>query len=134
MASDQSRPKLSLLIVEDDKMALNIIVRMVGMEFPGCTIRTAENGIIGVQLYKELPPDIVLTDINMPQMGGIEMAREIRSIDVNATFIVMTAYSDKDLLERFREIGFCVYLLKPLNFEELFAGIKKCSAGMKQQG
>jgi len=127
MTSDKSRPLLSLLIVEDDKMALSIIVRMVANEFPHCTIHSAENGIMGLELYKELTPDLVITDINMPGMGGIEMAREIRSIDVNARFIVMTAYSDIDLLEKFQEIGFCVYLLKPLKFEELFAAIEKCS-------
>lgn len=126
MTSDKSRP-LSLLIVEDDKMALNIIVRMVANEFPYCTIHSAENGIMALELYQELTPDLIITDINMPWMGGIEMAREIRSIDVNARFIVMTAYSDKDLLEKFQEVGFCVYLLKPLNFEELFAAIEKCS-------
>ena len=127
MTSDKSRPLLSLLIVEDDKMALNIIVRMVANEFPHCTIHSAWNGIMGLELYQELTPDLVITDINMPWMGGIEMAREIRSIDANARVIVMTAYSDKDLLEKFQEVGFCVYLLKPLNFEELFAAIEKCS-------
>ena len=100
---------------------------MVANEFPHCTINSAENGIMGLELYQELTPDLVITDINMPGMGGIEMAREIRSIDANARFIVMTAYSDKDLLEKFQEVGFCVYLLKPLNFEELFAAIEKCS-------
>ena len=52
------------------------------------------------------------------------MAREIRSIDVNSTFIVMTAYNDEDLLDKFQEIGFCVYLLKPLKFEELYREVR----------
>jgi len=124
MTSDKTRPQLSLLIVEDDKMALNIIVRMVASEFPHCTIHTAENGIVGLKLYGELTPELVITDINMPGMGGIEMAREIRSIDVNSTFIVMTAYNDEDLLDKFQEIGFCVYLLKPLKFEELYREVR----------
>ena len=128
MLSDKARPSLSLLVVEDDKKAREIIVRMIAMKFPDCTIHTAENGLIGLKLYKELTPDLVFTDINMPLMDGIEMARAIRSVDVNSTFIVMTAYSDKNLLEKFQEIGFCVYLLKPLDFGALFAAIEKCSA------
>jgi YesN/AraC family two-component response regulator len=126
MATVQSHAKFSLLIVEDDKTARDIIVRMVSLHFPDCTMFTAENGKVGVELFKERAPDIVLTDVNMPEMDGIEMAREIRSLNAEATYIVLTAYSDKGSFEKFTEIGYCAYLMKPIDFKELFATIETC--------
>jgi len=133
MTPVQSLPPLSLLIVEDDQAAGRVIVRMLAMEFPECTIYTAENGMQGVELFKQFRPDIVIADVNMPVMDGIQMVREIRSITVGATCIMVTAYSDQDVLDTFTDIGVCAYLLKPLDFKDLFASIKKCSADIMQE-
>jgi YesN/AraC family two-component response regulator len=126
METLQSLRSFSLLIVEDDKAASKIIANLIGMEFPGCTIYTADNGITGLELFKEYAPDIVITDVNMPVMDGVELARAIRSINADATYIVLTAYSDNTVFEKFREIGVCAYLLKPINFSDLFAAIERC--------
>lgn len=127
MPALQSPPPFSLLIVEDDRSACDIIARMVGLRYPDCTIYTADNGLKGLELFKKHSPDIVLTDVNMPVMDGVELAREIRSIKAKATYIVLTAYSSKIIFEKFKDIGVCAYLLKPIDFEELFAAIEKCS-------
>ena len=135
MASVQSPSPFTILIVEDDKTARDVIARMVGLKFPECAIYTADNGKIGLELYQEHRPGMVITDINMPEMDGIAMAREIRSMDAYATYIVLTAYSNKGFLEQFKEIGYCAYLMKPVNFQELFAMIEKCSVqGKPRQG
>lgn len=133
MATSQSLPSFSLLIVEDDKAACDIIAGMIGLEFPDYTISKANNGINGLELFKQTAPDIVITDINMPAMNGIEMAREIKLINDKATFIVLTAYGDKSYFDQFATIGFCAYLLKPIDFQQLFAMIEKCSAELEQQ-
>jgi len=124
----QSLPAFSLLIVEDDHAACDIISRMVALRFPGCTIYTADDGRKGLELFKEHTPDVVITDVNMPVMDGFELAREIRSINANATYIVLTAYTDQSILEKFERIGYCAYLLKPIDFNDLFAAIEKCNA------
>ena len=121
-------PSLSILIVEDDNTARDIIVRMSAKEFPDCSIHSAENGELGVQRYRELSPDLVITDVRMPLLDGIAMARAIRSLDAQAKFIVVTAFSDHASYLKFQEIGVCAYLLKPLDFMELFAAIEKCAA------
>lgn len=133
MASIQSHSSFSLLIVEDDESARDVIARMVALKFPACTISTAGNGKAGLELFKEQDPDIIITDINMPEMDGIEMARQIKSIRDSATCIVVTAHGDKAFFDQFTEIGFCAYLMKPVSFQELFAVIEKCGAEMKQQ-
>ncbi|HBG07353.1 MAG: hypothetical protein A2075_15465 [Geobacteraceae bacterium GWC2_58_44] len=133
MAPLQSFPSFSLLIVEDDQAACDILVRMVGLEFPGCTIYTADNGLKGLELFKLHTPDVVITDVNLPVMDGIEMAREIRLINAYATYIVLTAYNEKTIFDKFQQIGVCAYLLKPISFNELFEVIAKCSVESKLQ-
>jgi len=121
----------SLLVVEDDKSAREVLSRMVALKFPNCTLHAADNGVSGMELFKEFLPDLVVTDINMPVMEGFEMIREISSIHPGASFIVLTAYADKITFDKFKDLNVCTYLLKPLEFDELFAAIEKCSAGLK---
>lgn len=121
-----SRTASSILIVEDDRVIREMLGKVTQRKFRDVTIYLAENGRIGVDLFKEHMPEIVITDINMPVMDGIEMATEIKLIKSDAKFIVMTAYSDKVYFEKFSEIGFCEYLLKPVVLLTLFAAIEKC--------
>jgi YesN/AraC family two-component response regulator len=126
MATAQSLASFSLLFVEDDHMVCLAIGRIIARRFPDATVYTAENGRIGLELFKEHTPEIVITDINMPVMDGIEMARKIKSIKTDTMFIVLTGYNDKNYLERFGEIGFNDYIVKPVDFGKLFAAIEKC--------
>ena len=126
MPSFRSIPPFSLLLVEDDKTTREIVRGMVALKFPQCTIYTAEHGKKGLELFMEHTPDLVVTDINMPEMDGIEMARAIKAVNPNATYIVLSARNDKDYIEKFEEIGYCAYLLKPLDFNALLNAIKNC--------
>ncbi|HEY5521578.1 MAG TPA: response regulator [Desulfuromonadaceae bacterium] len=125
-ALSSSRTAPSILIVEDDRVICEMLGKVIQRKFLDVTMYLAENGRVGVDLFKEHTPEIVITDINMPVMDGIEMAAEIKSMKVDARFIVMTAYSDKVYFEKFSEIGFCEYLLKPIVLSTLFAAIEKC--------
>ena len=133
MTTPQSLRSFSLLIVEDEKDARDIVANMVSLEFPDCTIFTANNGVEGLELFKQHTPDIVITDVNLPVMDGVELAREIRAINGNATYIVLTAYTDQTVFDKFEDIGVCAYLLKPIDFTELFAAIEKCRFESKLQ-
>jgi len=128
MVTAQSIATFSLLFVEDDTMVCLAIGRMIARQFPDITVYTAENGQIGLELFKEHTPEIVITDINMPVMDGIEMAGKIKSIKTDTKFIVLTGYSDKNYLEKFSELGFDYYIIKPVDFGKLFVAIEKCRA------
>ena len=121
-----ARPALSVLIVEDDNDALKLISLVIAKKFPEVVIRTADNGEQGVELCRERMPDIVVTDINMTGMDGLQMAGAIKAINVDTRFIVLTGYSDREHLNKFREIGAIDYIIKPINFKKLFAAIQKC--------
>ncbi len=133
MASDRTSKKMSLLIVEDDMAALEILSTMVARKFPGISVYAAENGKTGVEVFKTHLPEVVITDINMPVMDGIEMAGQIKSIKADTRFIVLTAYTNRVYLEKFIEIGFSAYILKPVVFVKLFDAIENCLAELGEE-
>lgn len=116
---------IALLYVEDEADARSMVAKMVAMNYPGLAIYTAENGAVGLRMYAEHVPDVVMTDINMPVMDGIRMSREIRSLNPDARIIAVTAHSDTSYLLNAIEIGIHNYVLKPLNYQELFSVMDK---------
>jgi two-component system sensor histidine kinase/response regulator len=124
---------VSMLIVEDDKAARDVLGVMIAKKFPDISLYFAENGRTGVDLFKEHVPEIVITDVNMPVMDGIQMAREIKALNTDTMFIVITAYSDRNYFDKFNEIGCTDYINKPIQFAMLFEAINKCIAENNKQ-
>ncbi|HBA86634.1 MAG TPA: hybrid sensor histidine kinase/response regulator [Geobacter sp.] len=116
---------IALLYVEDEADARSMVAKMIAMNYPGLAIYSAENGAAGLRMYAEHVPDIVMTDINMPVMDGIRMSREIRNLNPDARIIAVTAHSDTSYLLSAIEIGIHNYVLKPLNYQELFSVMDK---------
>ena len=111
---------VALLFAEDEVEARDMLTRMLGLNYPGLKIYLAENGAVGLELFREFRPQLVMTDINMPLMNGIAMARQIRELEPEVTIIAVTAHSDTSYLLSAIEIGIDHYVLKPVNYEELF--------------
>jgi YesN/AraC family two-component response regulator len=126
---------ISILLVEDDTATLGILASILPIKFPDVTLYTANNGISGLELFKTRFPGIVVTDINMPEMGGVQMADKIRAIKPDAKIIVLTADTGKIILEEAVGEGFEIdhYIMKPVNFDILFAAIEQCISEIKQQ-
>ena len=123
----QSKAVPSILVAEDDLITRDVLCKILSTTFPRIHIYSVEDGRAGVELFKEHKPDIVITDISMPFMDGIQMAGEIKAVKGNTKFIVLTAYSGDELLfEKFKKIGFSDYLSKPIVFGKLFAAVEKC--------
>jgi len=74
----------------------------------------ANDGAEGLEAFRKKPTDIVVTDIQMPNMDGLTMAREIRNLDRNVPILVTTAFEQTDYLMRSLEIGIDQYVLKPI--------------------
>jgi len=81
----------------------------------------AEDGKVGLELFKEHQNtiDLVITDVNMPNMNGLEMAKEIKAINPNIPIIVATAFSNSEYLLEAIELGVDKYVLKPINIKKL---------------
>lgn len=115
---------LSVLYVEDDinirELGKEIILRKVEK------VLIAENGLTGYQLFLEHRPDIVVTDIKMPGMSGLELASQIKAVNKETEIIVSSAFSETEYLKKAIELGISVYVVKPFDSKKLFAAIEKC--------
>ena len=113
---------ITILYVEDDPTTHKLLRPM--LEGQGYRVFLAENGLEGLKLYREHSPDIILTDLKMPYMDGLEMARTIREEAPAAQIIMLTAYSDTDYLLSAIDIGLNQFIRKPVEFSKLQAVIQ----------
>ncbi len=79
----------------------------------------ATNGKEGIEKFKEVNPDIVITDIMMPELNGLDMAKELKKINSKVPIIVLSAFSDKDKLLNAIDVGIVKYFIKPFDPDEL---------------
>ncbi|HXE95530.1 MAG TPA: response regulator [Dongiaceae bacterium] len=128
-------PLISILLVEDDNDTLEILAAIIPVKFPDVALHTAVNGKTGLELFKTHLPDIVVTDINMPEIGGVQMVGRIRAIKPDAKIIVITADTGKATLEDAVGEGFEIdhYIMKPIDFGVLFAAIEQCLGKIAQR-
>lgn len=110
---------ISLLYVEDDPETRVLCSRVMRSRFPDVELYVAENGKIGLDLYKVHSPNIIITDINMPIMDGIQMTRLIKDINSEVTVIAVSANtSDNYRLDAFNA-GIKYYINKPIMIQTL---------------
>ena len=124
------KPDISILCVEDDPVNRNLLCIIIAQSFPDIEIHSAENGSIGLDLYREKRPAIVITDIRMPLLDGIQMAGKIKAINPETIIIVISAYSDTSYMLDAIEIGINYYVMKPLDHQRFISVIKKSIAGI----
>jgi PAS domain S-box-containing protein len=121
----------SILIVEDDLLTQKSISLVLSKSFD--TVLTANNGKEGLDIYNEEKPDLVLTDIAMPEMDGIEMIKRIKAGDSEAKIIILSSHHDPKILVESIELGVDGYLFKPFNPEKFFATVQKIEVYLKLQ-
>jgi len=117
--------EISLLYVEDEQVTRSAVARMLKRRV--LTVYEAENGQEGLDLYKQYRPDIVISDIRMPVLDGMEMSKEIKALDKNSKIILTTAHSDASILINSIEVGIDKYIMKPLDMASLFSSVEKCA-------
>lgn len=109
--------KEKILIIEDDKAIVDII-RMI-LEEDGYEIHGAFNGISGIQKFKDIFPDIVLLDIKMPRMDGIEVLQELKKIDRQAIIIMISGHGNIETAVQTTKLGAYDFISKPFEVERL---------------
>jgi PAS domain S-box-containing protein len=117
--------KLNVLYVEDDMKIRTEMSEILGNFFGN--VYTAEDGSVGLKLYNEKKDkiDVIVSDINMPVMNGIEMAKEIRQEDKKVFIMFMTAFSDVNFLLDAISVKVYDYIIKPVNIRQLLATISE---------
>ena len=114
---------IKILLVDDDLRNSMLLKRFIEAE--GYEVIYANNGMVGLEMYREIRPDLILLDINMPELDGFEMARIIRQNDKRVIIFFLTDRTDKvDRLHGFSLKG-NDYIPKPFYPEELMARINE---------
>ncbi|EAJ4420167.1 response regulator transcription factor [Campylobacter jejuni] len=124
----QECKELIILVVEDEIKTRESLINVLSERFS--KVIGAQNGDEGLKKFKKFKPDLVITDIAMPIMDGVDMAREIKEISDDVPIVVLSAYSEKERLLRSIDIGIDKYLIKPVDIEELFK-VLDCLVGEK---
>ncbi|KAB3532794.1 response regulator [Alkaliphilus pronyensis] len=114
---------LRVLYVEDEEATkyemIKLLKRRIGKLY------TAENGVEGIEAFKENNPHIVITDLKMPIMDGLEMIRNIRKMGYTSSIIITSALSDTETIIEAVEVGIVKYVVKPINPMELIHTMEK---------
>ena len=111
-----------VIICEDEaviQVQLNRILSLAGLE----VVARCVDGKDGVEMTCELKPDIVLMDLNMPKIDGMEAARRIIE-DCRPCVVIISAYGDAEFRKRAREIGVCGYITKPIASDSLITQLE----------
>ena len=117
---------MKLLIVDDEKLTREGIRDSLGLESLGISqVLLEDDGIHGLKTALEERPDIVLTDVRMPRMNGVQMAERILKELPGTSIIFMSAYSDKEYLKAAIKLKALGYVEKPLDMEELASAVKE---------
>jgi CheY-like chemotaxis protein len=114
-----------VLVVDDDKMNTTMIRSILKDRYD---VVTAQNGRQGIEAVKKERPDLVILDVQMPEMSGFEFMNEIKTLPDGNTIPVILLSADEDMQELFYCDGVIGYFVKPVNTEELEAKIKGCLA------
>lgn len=109
--------KQRVLIVDDQNGIRLLLMEVFNSE--GYLTSQASNGKIALELVRNERPDLVLLDMKIPGMDGLEILKHIKLIDPTITVIMMTAYGELDMINRATELGAVKHFTKPFDIDEL---------------
>ncbi len=108
---------MKVLIVEDESTLARLLKDAIGDYFFNVTL--AKDGEDGIKKFKSVKPDIIITDIMMPKVDGLEMTIKIKELNDKVPIIVLSAFSDKEKLLKAIEVGITKYFIKPFDPDEV---------------
>ena len=118
-----------ILVVDDDQSIREALER--GLRLEGFTVRSVENGELAIKEIEENPPNLLILDINMPEIDGIQVTKYLRSVNIDVPICILSARDE--VVDRVSglEAGADDYMIKPFAFDELLARVK---ALLRRQG
>ncbi len=115
-----------LLIVDDEFLSRYVLRALISKNFSNIEIvGEAENGRQAIELNRKLKPDLIIMDIKMPGINGIDASMEIIKDDLNSCILILTAYNNFEYVKQALDIGVKGYILKPVNEQEVVEKINK---------
>ena len=121
--------KIRVLIADDHSLVREGIAAFLRMCDDIEVVGEASDGIEAIERAQKLRPDIILMDISMPKLGGLEATVELKKTDPDIKIIVLTQYDDREYISRFLKAGVCGYMLKKAVGSDLVNAIRAVSRG-----
>lgn len=115
---------LKILYVEDEDFIRKNAVSYLNRLFD--EVLEAKDAFEALELIKNKKPDIIMTDIKMPKMNGIDLVRKIRENDKTTQIIILSAFTDTSYLLEAVELGLVKYLIKPIRHEKIMPVFRQC--------
>ncbi|MBM4339137.1 MAG: response regulator [Deltaproteobacteria bacterium] len=112
-----------ILVVDDEEVICNILVRRLGREGYSCT--TANNGKEALNHFYKSKYSLIISDMKMPEMTGIELLQKVKAIDPKMKMIMMTAYPEIDLAVNAMRLGAYDFIIKPADLDLIVMSVKK---------
>ena len=127
------RVDFKILFVEDDIDVVDIVQTVLNSYFKINAI-VAYNGEDGFEQYLIHKPDLIISDLNLPGMCGLEMIEKIREIDNIVKIMVITGFGETDRLIRATTVGLCGFFLKPVKLQDIINQIEEIISDASKWG
>ena len=131
MASRGAGALIRVLIAEDQGLVLGALAALLELEGDMQVVAQCRDGQAALEKSLELEPDVVLTDIEMPRMTGLELCAELKKRGLKARVVIVTTFARSGFLRRALEAGASGYLLKDAPASELAEAVRRVHAGMR---
>lgn len=115
-----NKNRKTILIVDDAKFIREFLTKQLSNDYE---IITAKNGKEGVEKYKEKNPDVVLLDINMPKLHGVDALKCMLEINSQARIIMLSVEDDYEVIEDCKRFGAIDYIIKPFGMDSLYQSL-----------
>ena len=115
---------LDVLIVDDELKIRQLLEQILTAR--GCAVRLAADGLEGLSQFQQRPANIVITDIRMPKMNGLELMRELKHLDPLLSVVVITAYPSVEGAVEAMQYGACDFITKPFDVVQIQAILYRC--------
>ena len=127
---NSGKKSIRIMLVDDHEVLRSGLKYIIDVIDTIEVVGEASNGIEAIQLYAELEPDVVLMDLVMPEMDGIEATLRITEENPGACVIMLSSFQEKDMVQKALEAGAVGYLIKNVSSAELRSAIEKAFTGI----
>ncbi len=112
------------ILIVDDQYGIRILLNEI-FQKEGYQTFQAANGVQALSIVKSEDPDMVILDMKIPGMDGLEILKRIKKMEARALVIIMTAYGELDMIHEAMDLGAITHFAKPFDIDEIRAAVKK---------
>lgn len=123
---------LKVLLVEDEEKIREYIAK--SLRHIVAEVKEARNGKEALECLKVFEPDIIITDLEMPVMNGVEFIKKLRISDKKTCLVVLTAHTSNEYLLELIDMHIEQFIIKPINFDKMLSVLEKCNLSIKERG